>query len=156
MSAILEPVEPNYRLMDLCDLESIMRIENRAYQFPWSQAIFQDCIKAGYHCWVAELDAEIIGYAVFINAAQECYLLNLCINPTLQKRGLGRKLLTSVLNNAKEYNATCVFLEVRPSNRQAIELYESEGFNEVGIRKNYYPATHGREDAIIFAKEIGC
>ncbi|MFK8027650.1 MAG: ribosomal protein S18-alanine N-acetyltransferase [Gammaproteobacteria bacterium] len=154
MSAVLEPAELSYRLMELEDIDSIMAIENLAYPFPWSQAIFQDCIKAGYHCWVTELDGDIIGYAVFINAVQECHLLNLCINPTLQGQGLGRKLLAHVLENAKEYDATCVFLEVRPSNKYAIGLYESEGFNEVGLRKQYYPADHGREDAVIYAKEL--
>ena len=154
MSAVLESSEPRYRLMKLNDLDSVMPIEYLAYQFPWSEAIFQDCIKAGYHCWVAELDNVIIGYAVFINAVQECHLLNLCVNPKLQGRGLGRKLLSNVLDNAKEYNASCIFLEVRQSNKYAVELYESEGFNEVGIRKHYYPSDHGREDAVIYAKEL--
>tara|TARA_R110002096_G_scaffold232613_1_gene422499 strand:- start:1674 stop:2138 length:465 start_codon:yes stop_codon:yes gene_type:complete len=154
MSAVLESAEPSYRLMELSDLTSVMTIEHIAYQYPWSQAIFQDCIKAGYHCWVAELDDDIIGYAVFINAVQECHLLNLCINPEFQGNGFGRKLLCNVLKNAKEFHANCVFLEVRTSNRHAVELYESEGFNEVGIRKQYYPANHGREDAVIYAKEL--
>lgn len=154
MSAVLESSEEYYRLMGINDLSSVMEIEELAYQYPWSQAIFKDCIQAGYVCWVAELEDEIIGYAVFINAMQECHLLNICINPELQRRGLGRKLLTRVLTDAKENNATCVFLEVRPSNKHALELYESEGFNEVGVRKKYYPASHGREDAVIFAKEL--
>ena len=154
MSAVLESTEPHYRLMALSDLDCVMQIEQNAYQYPWSLAIFQDCIKADYHCWVAELEGEIIGYAVFINAAQECHLLNLCINPALQGKGLGRKFLAYVLDNAKNYNATCVFLEVRPSNTYAVELYESEGFNEVGVRNKYYPAKHGREDAVIYAKEL--
>ena len=154
MSAVLESPELHYRMMDVSDLTSVMEIEVQAYQYPWSLAIFQDCIKAGYHCWVAELDDQIIGYAVFINAVQECHLLNLCVNPTLQGRGLGRKLLSNVLENAKESNAKCVFLEVRPSNTYAMQLYESEGFNEVGTRKKYYPANQGREDAVIFAKEL--
>lgn len=154
MSAVLESAEPCYRLMELSDLDSIMPIEHVAYPFPWSRAIFQDCIKAGYHCWVAELDNSIIGYAVFMNAVQECHLLNLCVNPKLQGKGFGRKLLSNVLDNAKQYNATCVFLEVRPSNVYAIDLYESEGFNEVGLRKQYYPSNHGREDAVIYAKEL--
>ncbi len=154
MSAVLESTDPSYRLMDLNDLSDVMDIEQVAYQYPWSPAIFQDCIKAGYHCWVAELEGEIIGYAVFINAVQECHLLNLCINPALQGRGFGRKLLANVLNNAKDYHASCVFLEVRPSNKYAVDLYESEGFNEVGLRKKYYPSSHGREDAVIYAKEL--
>ncbi len=154
MSAVLESVEPSYRLMKLGDLDCVMSIENLAYPFPWSEAIFQDCIKVGYHCWVAELDNAIVGYAVFINAVEECHLLNLCVNPILQGRGLGRKLLSNVLGNAKDYNARCVFLEVRASNQHAVELYESEGFNEVGLRENYYPSNHGREDAVIYAKEL--
>ncbi|MDW3094247.1 MAG: ribosomal protein S18-alanine N-acetyltransferase [Gammaproteobacteria bacterium] len=154
MSAVLDSTDPIYRFMDLNDLSHVMEIERVAYQYPWSLAIFQDCIKAGYHCWIAEIEGEIIGYAVFINAVQECHLLNLCINPTLQGRGLGRKLLANVLSNAKDYNATCVFLEVRPSNKYAVDLYESEGFNEVGIRKKYYPSGNGREDAVIYAKEL--
>jgi ribosomal-protein-alanine N-acetyltransferase len=154
MSAVLESSELYYRMMEISDLASVIEIEQQAYPYPWSQAIFQDCIKAGYHCWVAELDNKIVGYAVFINAVQECHLLNLCVNPKLQGRGLGRKLLANVLDNAKVSDASCVFLEVRPSNSYAIQLYESEGFNEVGVRKKYYPANQGREDAVIYAKEL--
>ncbi len=150
MSAVLESPELYYRMMEISDLASVMEIELQAYQYPWSQAIFQDCIGTGYHCWVAELDDQLVGYAVFINAVQECHLLNLCVDPKLQGRGLGRKLLENVLSNAKESNASCVFLEVRPSNTHALQLYESEGFNEVGVRKKYYPANQGREDAVIF------
>ena len=154
MSAILESSKLAYRAMQISDLDDVMEIEHRAYPFPWSRAIFQDCIKAGYHCWAAELDNNVVGYAVFINAVEECHLLNLCIDPELQGRGYGRQLLSHVLNSAREYKAICVFLEVRPSNAYAIQLYESEGFNEVGIRKQYYPTNHGREDAVIYAKEI--
>ena len=154
MSAVLESPGLACRPMQISDLDDVMEIEHRAYPFPWSRAIFQDCIKAGYHCWVAELDNEVIGYTVFINAVEECHLLNLCVDPELQGRGYGRQLLSHVLTSAREYNAVCVFLEVRPSNAYAIQLYESEGFNEVGIRKQYYPTNHGRENAIIFAKEL--
>ena len=154
MSAVFEYPQEEYRLMTQDDLSVIMRIEEEAYQFPWSLTIFSDCIKAGYTCWVSEIDNEIIGYAVFINAVQECHLLNLCIEPGLQGNGFGRRLLAKVLDDAKNNDASCVFLEVRPSNEQALQLYESEGFNEVGVRKKYYPTKFGREDAVIFAKEL--
>jgi ribosomal-protein-alanine N-acetyltransferase len=140
--------------MNIGDLDSVMEVEGRAYRFPWSRAIFKDCIKAGYQCWIAEQEGEFVGYAIFINAVEECHLLNLCIDPELQGRGYGRQLLNHVLENAKDYNAICVFLEVRPSNAYAVQLYESVGFNEVGVRKHYYPTKHGREDAVIYAKEI--
>ncbi len=154
MSAVFEYPNEEYRHMTQDDLEVVMRIEESAYQFPWTLAIFRDCLKAGYTCWIAEINSEIIGYAVFINAVQECHLLNLCINPDLQSKGLGRRLLAKVLDDAKDKDAGCVFLEVRPSNEHALLLYESEGFNEVGIRKKYYPTKNGREDAVIFAKEL--
>ncbi len=154
MSAVLKSAEPGYRQMTMSDLNAVMELEIIAYPYPWTETIFQDCIKAGYQCCVAELDKKIIGYAVFINAVQECHLLNICIKPNMQGNGLGRKLLTHVLRKAKEKNAKCVFLEVRPSNSHAVALYESEGFNEVGIRKKYYPTSHGREDAVIYAKEL--
>ena len=154
MSAVFEYPQEEYRLMTQDDLSSVMRIEEAAYPFPWSLVIFRDCIKAGYTCWVSEINNDIIGYAVFINAVQECHLLNLCIDPDFQSKGFGRRLLANVLDNAKENDASCVFLEVRPSNQQALQLYESEGFNEVGVRKKYYPTKYGREDAVIFAKEL--
>ena len=154
MSAVFETPELSYRLMEISDLDNVMDIEQRAYPYPWSRTIFTDCINAGYHCWVAEQQGKFAGYAIFINAVEECHLLNISIDPDLQGRGYGRQLLSQLIDNAKEYSAVCVFLEVRPSNTYAIQLYESEGFNEVGIRKRYYPAKHGREDAIIYAKEL--
>ena len=80
--------------------------------------------------------------------------MNLCIDPQMQNKGYGRRLLAKILECAREHNANCAFLEVRPSNTAAVRLYESEGFNEVGVRRGYYPARHGREDAVVFAKQL--
>lgn len=154
MSAVLEFPTDEYRLMQEDDLGCVVNIEQAAYQFPWSEAIFRDCLRAGYACWVVELDQEIAGYAILLTAVGECHVLNLCIDPQLQGRGYGRLLLNKMLDYAKRIDANSAFLEVRPSNTYAVELYESEGFNEVGVRRDYYPAKVGREDAIIFAKEL--
>ena len=154
MSAVLEFPQDQYRLMREDDLVQVVNIERAAYQFPWSEGIFRDCLRAGYTCWVQELDQELMGYAVLLTAVDECHILNLCIDPVLQGKGYGRRLLNKMLDYAKGINANSAFLEVRPSNVYAVELYESEGFNEVGIRKDYYPAEFGREDAMIFAKEL--
>ena len=143
-----------FRSMREEDIEQVMAIENVAYQFPWTQKIFIDCLDAGYHCWVIERGQSIVGYVVFITAVGECHLLNICIDPRSQGCGLGRELLSKVLESVVLNEVRCIFLEVRPSNRHAIQLYESLGFNEVGIRQKYYPTKHGREDAIIFAKEL--
>ena len=87
-------------------------------------------------------------------AAGEAHVLNLCTAPERQSRGLGRHLLRALLKTARDHRVQRVFLEVRPSNPQAIALYHSEGFNEIGRRPRYYPAATGREDALVMALEL--
>ena len=154
MSAVLEFPQDQFRLMCEDDLAAVVHIEQAAYLFPWSENIFRDCLRAGYACWVMESDEGLAGYAILLTAVGECHILNLCIDPGLQGKGYGRRLLAKMLEYAKSINANSAFLEVRPSNTYAVELYQSEGFNEVGVRKDYYPAKVGREDAMIFAKEL--
>lgn len=154
MSAVLEFPREEYRQMTEDDLGYVAEIEQAAYQFPWSEAIFRDCLQASYSCWVVELEQRIIGYAVLLTAVGECHILNLCIDPALQSKGYGRRLLEKILDHARESEANSAFLEVRPSNTNAVQLYESEGFNEIGVRRDYYPTKLGREDAVIFAKEL--
>ncbi len=154
MSAVFEyPIE-TYRLMTAHDLPAVMEIEHRSYDFPWTEGIFHDCMRFGYSSWVTEIDRDIIGYAVMSLAVQECHILNLCIDPKLQGQGIGRRLLLELLDIARVREADTAFLEVRPSNVQALSLYFSEGFNEIGSRRDYYPAKFGREDAVILAKAL--
>lgn len=139
----------------ISDLPLLMEIEVRAYSHPWTEGIFRDCLRAGYHCWALTVDEVFTGYAVTSVAVGECHVLNLTIAPEAQGRGLGRYLLREVLRRAAEAGADTAFLEVRPSNEVARRLYHSEGFNEVGRRKNYYPAGKGRrEDALVMAKVL--
>jgi ribosomal-protein-alanine N-acetyltransferase len=136
------------------DLDAIMAIERRAYPFPWTHGIFRDCLRAGYPSWVLHLDGAIIGYGVLSIAVGEAHVLNICIDPDLQGTGHGRRLLRSLLKLARGHGSERVFLEVRPSNPNAIALYHDEGFNEIGRRPRYYPAKQGREDAIVMAIEL--
>ena len=154
MSAVLDQPLYNFRPMAVNDLENIQIIESEAYEFPWSYFIFEDCLRIGYSCWVLEENGEIIGYAVMTVAAGECHLLNLCIKHECQHRGFGQSMLNYLLDVACSHGAEVAFLEVRPSNCHAINLYSKSGFNEVGLRKDYYPAKNGREDAKIFARQI--
>ena len=154
MSAVIKQYPPDLRPMILQDLPKVLAIENSAYEFPWSIGIFSDCLRVGYPCWVYEVDEEILGYTVTSIATDECHILNLCVLPDSQGQGIGRTLLEGVLDTARRFEAKQVFLEVRPSNKVAIQLYRSFGFNEVGKRRKYYPAKKGREDAIIFAKSL--
>jgi ribosomal-protein-alanine N-acetyltransferase len=136
------------------DLGTVMEIERRAYPFPWTQGIFQDCLRAGYPGWLLHDHDRVIGYGVLSVAVDEAHVLNLCIDPNAQGRGHGRRLLRGLLRIAQGHGAQRVFLEVRPSNPHAIALYHDEGFNEIGRRPRYYPARQGREDAIVMAIEL--
>ncbi|MGY8814073.1 MAG: ribosomal protein S18-alanine N-acetyltransferase [Gammaproteobacteria bacterium] len=155
MSAVIKPELITFRPMTEDDLEEILLIENIVYDFPWNKTIFNDCLRVGYSCWVIlNYRNEIDAYGIMSVAAGECHILNLCVHPQTQGIGLGKKLLYKLLLVAKKHHADTAFLEVRPSNKIAITLYSNSGFNEVGMRRNYYPAKHGREDAIIMAAII--
>ena len=142
------------RAMREADLERVMALEVRAYPFPWTLGIFRDCLRAGYDAWMLEQDGRLVGYGVLSVGAGEAHVLNVCVDPDLQGRGHGRRLLRRLVDLARWHRAERVFLEVRPSNPGAIALYHSEGFNEIGRRPGYYPAAQGREDAIVMAMEL--
>jgi ribosomal-protein-alanine N-acetyltransferase len=154
MSAILQDPLLSLRPMTEQDVAAVLAIEEATYEFPWTEGIFKDCLRVGYCCWVCVLGDRVVGYGLISVAAGECHVLNLCIDPEMRSRGLGRYFMTHLLNLARQHKAEMVFLEVRPSNEHAIALYESMGFNEVGRRRRYYPAKKGREDALILARNL--
>jgi len=154
MNALAVAPAPLLRPMHEGDLDAVMEVERRAYPFPWTRGIFQDCLRAGYSGRVLELDGYLVGYAMLSIAADEAHVLNVCVDPHRQSHGLGRRLLRELVRLARQRDAVRVFLEVRPSNRPAIALYHSEGFNEIGRRPRYYPAENGREDALVMAMEL--
>ncbi|MBK6725915.1 MAG: ribosomal protein S18-alanine N-acetyltransferase [Xanthomonadales bacterium] len=142
------------RAMTEADLAEVVQVEGRAYEFPWTFTIFKDCVRAGYGCFVLATRAEIIGYFVLSVAANEAHVLNVCVDPSEQGHGYGRRLMKRLLDLARWHRAERVFLEVRPSNPRAIALYHDLGFNEIGRRPRYYPAKNGREDALVMAIEL--
>lgn len=148
MSAMLQP-KYKFRDMALTDVDAVMEIEPHIYSHPWSRGNFVDSLNSGYSAWVLELNGEIIGYALMMMVLDEAHLLNLSIAKAYQKQGLGRLLLEHMMSVAQEKKAANMFLEVRPSNISAIALYENIGFNEMAIRRGYYPAPNGREDAVL-------
>lgn len=154
MSAVIKEAALNIRPMRDEDVDIVIAIEDQAYQYPWTKTIFQDCLHVGYCCWVLERDDILVAYGVMSVAVGESHLLNLCVHPDYQSMGLGRALLMHLLELAQEHNAFMTFLEVRPSNFAAIKLYFDNGFDEIGVRPNYYPARMGREDALILAKTV--
>ncbi|MCU1063007.1 ribosomal protein S18-alanine N-acetyltransferase [Stenotrophomonas maltophilia] len=154
MSAVSQPGPVSLRALRESDLNAVMAIEVRGYPFPWTRGIFVDCLRAGYPGLAMERDGQLIGYGVLSIAADEAHVLNICIDPLAQSRGLGRQLLRALVQLAGNRGAHRVFLEVRPSNTSALALYHSEGFNEIGRRPRYYPAAQGREDAVVMAIEL--
>jgi ribosomal-protein-alanine N-acetyltransferase len=148
------PASALLRPMVEADIDSVMKIELQAYPFPWTATIFRDCLRAGYPCWLLEGDGEVVAYGVLSAAAGEAHVLNVCVSPRHQGEGHGRRLLRRLIDLARWHRAERVFLEVRPSNPNAIALYDSLGFNEIARRANYYPAQGGREDAIVMALEL--
>lgn len=138
-----------FRPMQIEDLDAVMAIEPHIYPYPWTRGNFSDSLNSGYSAWVLMFDEQIIGYALVMIVLDEAHLLNLSVAKSHQKQGLGRILLEHMIKISKNHRATNMFLEVRPSNVSAIALYENMGFNEMVVRRGYYPAANGREDAIL-------
>jgi ribosomal-protein-alanine N-acetyltransferase len=136
------------------DIPQVLAIETKVYQFPWTERNFTDSIHSGYllHCLLRK--HEVIGYIVMMEVVDEYHLLNISIREDLQGQGLGRYLLEWGLAQAKASQMQGMLLEVRPSNVPAQRLYEKLGFECLGVRKNYYPATQGREDALVLMKRF--
>ena len=140
--------------MTLDDVDAVMHLENAVYQFPWTDKIFKDCIRVGYDCWLALLENKVVAHAVISVAAGESHILNLSVTGDHQGKGIGKQFIQFLLNIAHNKRAQIMMLEVRPSNVRAIKCYNSAGFNEIGSRKDYYPAPNGKEDALLFARQI--
>ena len=144
------------RLMQEADLAAVMINENSAYEFPWSASIMASNQKRHY-CIVFESlsgegeTAEILGHAILSTVADEASVLNIAVSPKAQRQRIGYQLMENILAYAESKKCVEVFLEVRESNRPAFTMYHQFGFNEVGVRRNYYPSRQGREDAILLA-----
>ncbi|MEW6446006.1 MAG: ribosomal protein S18-alanine N-acetyltransferase [Pseudomonadota bacterium] len=136
------------------DIPRLAEIERRAYPFPWSATILGDCLAAGYLGWVAWSRGEIAAYAVAMTIMDEAHLLNLCTAPEWQGQGVGRGMLRHVMDECAAHGMTRMLLEVRASNTPAMGLYRGEGFGEDGVRKGYYPASGGREDAVLMSRAL--
>ena len=141
--------------MTHADVDTVLAIEQAVQRFPWTRGNFADALNSGYICRVDEAESGgIRGYAILMPAADEAELLNIGVAAAQQRKGLGRAMLSEMLNVARDRNMKRVFLEVRSSNAAAIALYRSVGFSEVGARRGYYQNASGSEDAITMACEL--
>jgi len=153
MSAVLSQA-PVFRPMRAADLHGVLAIERRIYSHPWTPGHFRDSLHAGYSCWIMECGGQLAGYGVLMLGVDEAHLLNLSVAAECQGQGLGRSLLQHFIAIARGCEAQRMFLEVRPSNEAARLLYGDTGFRELYVRRGYYPADAGREDAILMGLDL--
>ncbi|WP_297205985.1 ribosomal protein S18-alanine N-acetyltransferase [uncultured Pluralibacter sp.] len=133
------------------DLARAFQIETRAHAFPWSEKTFASNQGERYLNLQLAVDGEMAAFAITQIVLDEATLFNIAVDPAHQRRGLGRELLEAVIDAVEKRGVATLWLEVRASNAAAIALYESLGFNEATVRRNYYPTADGHEDAIVMA-----
>ncbi|MBT9506349.1 ribosomal protein S18-alanine N-acetyltransferase [Rhodoferax sp.] len=150
MSAVLKAMEARFEPLTAQHLDAVMRVEQQAYAHPWSHGNFIDTLASGYEAQLLMAGDTLLGYFVAMKGVDEVHLLNITVAPDYQRQGWARVMLDALAIWAKGQGAAWLWLEVRVGNLRAMEVYESQGFRRVGLRKNYYPAVQGqREDAIV-------
>ncbi|HET8748368.1 MAG TPA: ribosomal protein S18-alanine N-acetyltransferase [Ramlibacter sp.] len=154
MSAVFKTIEAGFEPMTESRLDTVVAIERRAYDHPWTRGNFSDSLRSGYQAQLLCAGDVVIGYFVAMLGVDEVHLLNITVDVPYQGQGWGRVMLDAVALWARTQNAHWVWLEVRTSNLRAQEVYERYGYRRVGERKNYYPAAQGREDAIVMSCKL--
>jgi len=161
--------ELSFLPMTTADLDSVIAIESVSHIHPWTKGNFSDSLAAGHWAYCVRpqladpvkgtyLDPDILwAYCILFPAVDELHLLNITVSPKLRRLGIGVKMMNAIEGVAAQQNMPRIILEVRPSNEAALALYQSLGYGQIGLRKNYYPvdAANGlREDALVLAKSI--
>jgi ribosomal-protein-alanine N-acetyltransferase len=145
--------KPEISRMTVEDLDAVVALETSLQAFPWSRGNSADSLAAGHEMRVLRLDGDLVGFSVLMSIVDEAHLLVIGIDRRHQRHGHGARLLQEVLATARAGGAAKLLLEVRAANAQAIAFYQGLGFAQIGVRRGYYPAVAGREDALVF--EIG-
>ena len=157
MSAVLStPATPELSIVAMReqDLVAVAAIEADVYVFPWTIGNFRDSLLSAYECWGCWTGGELIGYAVVLTALDEAHLLNFAVASRWQRCGVGAALLQFLIERARISRLEVLYLEVRPSNAAGVRLYERFGFKKLGLRRDYYPAMAGREDALFLGLNL--
>lgn len=152
MTALNLPAE--FFPMNAQDLDAVAALEASLQVFPWSRGNFADSLEAGHSAWVMRRGGDLVGFSVMMRVVDEAHLLNIGVARAYQGQGYGARMLRHVMENAHLTGAATLFLEVRQSNERAVDLYRHFGFRQIGLRKGYYPAVAGREDGLVFDKEL--
>lgn len=155
MNAVPQPhsaTEATFEPLTPARLDALLVIEQAAYSHPWTRGNFIDALAAGYQAQLLVAAEQILGYFVAMPGVQEAHLLNITVAPAFQRQGWAHVMLDALALWARGQGAQWLWLEVRASNLRARQIYETHGYQPVGLRKNYYPATNGkREDALVMS-----
>jgi len=155
MNAQLQPIEARFEPMREADLDTVLALEQQAYPHPWQRRHFADCLAGGYQAQLLMADDTLLGYFVAMKGFEEVHLLNLAVAPAHQRQGWALVLLDALALWARGQASQWVWLEARASNTRAVQVYKARGFRYVGLRKQYYPASHGqREDALVMSLKL--
>lgn len=160
MSAMIAP-RPNaatpaiaFRALLERDLSGVAAIEAGVYVYPWTMGNFRDSLLSGHQCIGCWAGNELIGYAIVMTALDEAHLLNLAVASVWQGRGVGARFLQYLIETCRRQKLDMLYLEVRPSNLPARRMYDHFGFQKLGMRRDYYPAPTGREDALFLGLNL--
>lgn len=146
---------PRAAPMTLADLDAVLALEQSVYPFPWTRGNFVDSLVAGHVTRLLRArSGALLAYSVALPGVDEMHLLNLTVAPAAQGRGLARALLDALVAQCRHERCAMLWLEVRESNQRARRVYARYGFEEVGLRRGYYPAAVRREDAIVMRLPI--
>ena len=151
---MIQALDTNYRYMTEGDIGVTREIEIKANPMPWTEKNLTDCLSNGYYCLIQEVNQEVSGFAIQTISLQEAHLLNIGIREKFRNKGLGQDLLNQIVLASKEMGSKKISLEVRVSNKAAIDLYSKSGFKKLSLKKNYYGLPDGREDALIMGKRL--
>ena len=168
-SSVGGEAELSFLPMQATDLDEVLKIESISHIHPWTKGNFSDSLAAGHwaYCIRPNVDQMVKGsyldpailwaYCILFPAVDELHLLNITVSPHLRKLGLGQRMMSTIEGVAAQQKMSRIILEVRPTNTAALALYQKLGYEQIGVRKNYYPAspeTGTREDALVMAKSI--
>lgn len=148
-------MEPQFQFISPDDYEAAFKLQTGCHSYPWSRSQFFDCLTEPYFAVQMLLDDEVVGYYVGLKVSVECTLMDIGIVKDIRGKGLGKELLKHFLRECNKRQAEEAWLEVRMSNTPAINLYTQMQFQEIEVRKDYYPSADGREDAIIMKLTLG-
>jgi len=140
-----------FRKMRKADVPFVEAIERSVFSRPWSEEAFVQAMQQDTIFIVAERHNKIVGYCGMYCSFEEGEITNVAVAPAEHNQGIGRAMMKYLLRQARQNGITRSLLEVRISNKSAIHLYRSLGFENCGVRKDFYEMP--REDGMIMVRE---